>query len=110
MSPIHIGLFAGGAAVAGILAGLANNGILHKAAVAVTTQALACNEAVAAETQSIMDEAADNRAEAQRQAKIDAAVAEELAKYEDEIREKIAAKVDEEAAKAAEASAKKSAK
>lgn len=90
----RIGLFAGGMAVAAATAGLAASGMLHKAAVAVTTRAMAASDAVIAETQSITDAAADNRAEARRQAKIDAAVKEELEKLEPEIREKATADID----------------
>ena len=94
MSGHHICFLAIGAAAAGAVAGLATSGTLHKAAVAVTTGAMAAGDAVAAETQNIVDEATDNRAEARRQAKIDAAVAEELAKLEADIREKVTAKID----------------
>ena len=60
----HILLFAAGAAAAGFVAGLANNGVLHKAAATATSYAMAANDAVTAETQAIMDDAADMRAEA----------------------------------------------
>lgn len=94
MSAHHILLVAGGAVAAGAAAALGANGALHKAAVAVTEKAMQAGDAVAAETQSIVDEATDNRAEARRQAKIDAAVKEELAKLEGDIREKVTAKLD----------------
>lgn len=95
MSAVHHILFAaGGAAAASIVAGLGVNGALHKAAVAVTEKAMQLSDAVSAETQSIVDEATDNRAEARRQAKIDAAVAEELSKLEGDIRKKVAAEID----------------
>lgn len=95
MSAHHILLVAGGAVAAGAAAVLGANGLLHKAAVAVAERAMQASDAVSAETQSIVDEATDNRAEARRQAKIDAAVAEELAKLEDGIREKVTARIDE---------------
>ena len=94
----HILLFAAGAAAAGLAASLANNGALHKAAATVTSYAMAANDAVTAETQAIMDDAADMRAEARRQAKIDAAVAEELASLEEEIRAKVVKRIDKEGA------------
>ena len=99
MAGHHICLFAVGAAAAGVAAGLGANGILHKGAVKVAEGAMAASDAITAETQSIVDEANDNRAEARRQAKIDAAVAEELAKLEDDIRAKVTAKIDKEGAK-----------
>ena len=95
----HILLFAAGAAVAGVAAGLANNGILHKAAATVTSYAMAANDAVNAETQAIMDDANDMRAEARRKEKIDAAVKEELAALEEDIRAKVEKRIDKEGAK-----------
>lgn len=102
MSLHHHALFAlGGAALAGVAAGLASNGTLHRVAVAVTTAGMRVSDAVAAETQSIVDDANDVCAEARRQAKIDAAVAERLAALEGQIRAEVTAKVDAEAAGAA---------
>ena len=69
----HAWFAVAGAAAAGAVAGLANSGLLHKAAVAVTTAGIKVTDAVAAETQSIVDDANDATAEARRQAKIDAA-------------------------------------
>lgn len=89
-----------GAATAGAVAGLANSGLLHKAAVAVTTAGIKVTDAVAAETQSIVDDANDATAEARRQAKIDAAVAARLAALEGDIRAEVTAEVDSEGAEA----------
>lgn len=97
----HALIALGGAAVAGVVAGLSSNGTLHKAAVAVTTAGMRVSDAVSAETQSIVDDATDARAEARRQAKIDAAVAERLASLEDGIRAEVTAQVDAEAGGAA---------
>ncbi len=94
----HLVLFAAGAAVAGAAAKLASTGVLHKAAATVASAALAANDAVTAETQAIMDDAADMRAEARRQAKIDAAVKEEFAALEEEIRAKVTKRIDKEGA------------
>lgn len=94
----HALFAAGGAALAGLVAGLASNGSLHKAAVAVTTAGMRVSDAVTAETQSIVDDANDARAEARRQAKIDAAVSERLAALEDDIRAEVTAQLDAEAA------------
>lgn len=93
----HALIALGGAAVAGVVAGLSSNGTLHKAAVAVTTAGMRVSDAVSAETQSIVDDANDMRAEARRQAKIDAAVAERLAALEGDIRAEVTAQVDAEA-------------
>ena len=89
-----------GAAAAGAVAGLASTGVLHKAAVAVTTAGIKATDAVAAETQSIVDDANDVAAEARRQAKIDAAVADRMAAVEADIRAEVTAKVDAEGAEA----------
>ena len=66
------------AAAAGAVAGLANSGLLHKAAVATTCAGMKVADAVTAETQAVVDDANDVAAEARRQAKIDAAVADRL--------------------------------
>ena len=94
MSLAHGWIFAGGAAAAGAVAGLAASGILHKAAVGITTGAMTAADAVSKETQAIADDANDRRAEARRRAKIDAGVKEEIAKLEPDIREKVTARVD----------------
>ncbi|MDD5800288.1 MAG: DUF1490 domain-containing protein [Coriobacteriales bacterium] len=100
MAVHHFWLFAGGAAAAGAVAGLATSGILHKGAVAVTSGAMRVADAVGSETQSIVDDANDSVAEARRQAKIDAAVKERLAQAEQKIREEVTQKVDEEGVQA----------
>lgn len=94
----HILLFAAGAAAAGVAAGLASNGTLHKAAATVASYAMAANDAVNAESQAIMDDANDMRAEARRQEKINAAVKAELAELEGDIRAKIEKRLDKEGA------------
>ncbi len=96
----HFWIFAGGAAAAGIVAGLASNGILHKGAVAITTGCMKAADAVSAETQSIVDDANDNCAEARRQKKIDAAVKERLDALEADIRAEVTKQVDAEGAEA----------
>ena len=96
----HAWFAVAGAAAAGAVAGLANSGLLHKAAVAVTTAGIKATDAVAAETQSIVDDANDVAAEARRQAKIDAAVADRMAAVEADIRAEVTAKVDAEGAEA----------
>ena len=89
-----------GAAGAAAVAGLANCGALHKAAVAVTTAGIKVSDAVTSETQAIVDDANDACAEARRQAKIDGAVADRLAALEADIRAEVTAKVDAEGAEA----------
>ncbi|MCI6273457.1 MAG: DUF1490 domain-containing protein [Coriobacteriaceae bacterium] len=100
MSAHHFWLFAGGAAAAGAVAGLASSGLLHKAAVDVTTGCMRVGDAVSSEAQSIADDAADARADARRQAKIDAAVAERLQDLEPGIREEVTRQVDGEGTEA----------
>lgn len=94
MSAHHFWLFAGGAAAAGAIAGLASSGALHKGAVAVTSGAMRVADAVSSETQSIVDDANDNVAEARRNAKIDAAVKERVAEAEQKIRAEVTAQMD----------------
>lgn len=96
----HFWIFAGGAAAAGLVAGLASNGTLHKGAVAVTTGCMKAADAVTSETQSIVDDANDNRAEARRQKKIDSAVKERIDALEPDIRAEVTKLVDEEGAEA----------
>lgn len=96
----HLWLAATGAAVAGAIAGLAQNGTLHKGAVKVAEYGMRVGDAVSAATQSIADDASDARAEARRQARIDAAVAERLASLEAGIREEVTNRVDAEGPKA----------
>ncbi len=89
-----------GAAAAGAVAGLATSGVLHKGAVAVASCGMKVADAVTAETQSIVDDAADATAEARRQAKIDAAVKARLAAEEEKIRAEVTEQVDAEGAQA----------
>lgn len=84
----------GGAAVAGIVAGLAGSGKLRRAAVCTTATAMRVSDAVAAEAQSIVDDANDAMAEARREARIEAAVRERLAALEEEVRAEVTAEVD----------------
>ena len=92
---VHHALFAlGGAALAGTVAGLAQKGILHKGAVAVTSGVMACSDAITTETQNIIDDANDCRAESRRQAKINAAVQERLAALEEGIRAEETERID----------------
>ena len=88
-----------GAAAAGAVAGLANSGLLHKAAVATTCAGMKVADVVTAETQAVVDDANDV-AEARRQAKIDAAVADRLSALEADIRAEVTAKIDAEGAEA----------
>ena len=85
----HAWFAVAGAAAAGAVAGLANSGLLHKAAVAVTTAGIKVTDAVAAETQSIVDDANDATAVAAR-----------LAALEGDIRAEVTAEVDAEGAEA----------
>ena len=91
---------AAGAALAGVVAGLASNGTLHKAAVKATVCGLRVSDCVAAETQNVVDEANDVVAEARRESKIQAAVNARLAEMEEDIRKEVTKKIDAEGAQA----------
>jgi hypothetical protein len=93
-------LAASGAAIAGVVAGLASNGTLHKVAVKATACGLRVTDRVAAETQNVVDEANDVVAEARRESKIDAAVRARLAELEEGIRAEVTKQVDAEGAQA----------
>ena len=89
-----IGLFAGGV-IAGAVAKLfTESQTAHKAAVSGMAKVLEINDGVQKVTQDIMDEADDVRAEAARQRKIDAAVAQRMADLEQGIRDEVVAEVD----------------
>ena len=87
-------LFVGGAVAAGLVSAATKSPAVRSAAVSATAKVLDMNDAVQAGAQSLLDEAADVRAEAERQRKIDAAVAERMAKLEGDIREEVEAVVD----------------
>ncbi len=91
---------AAGAALAGVVAGFASNGTLHKAAVKATACGLRVSDCVAAETQNVVDEANDVVAEARREARIQAAVDARLAQLEEGIREEVIKQIDTEGAQA----------
>ena len=93
-------LAASGAAIAGVVAGLASNGTLHKVAVKATACGLRVTDRVAAETQNVVDEANDVVAEARRESKIDAEVRARLAELEEGIRAEVTKQVDAEGAQA----------
>ena len=93
-------LAASGAAIAGVVAGLASNGTLHKVAVKATACGLRVTDRGAAETQNVVDEANDVVAEARRESKIDAAVRARLAELEEGIRAEVTKQVDAEGAQA----------
>ena len=93
-------LAASGAAIAGVVAGLASNGTLHKVAVKATACGLRVTDRVAAETQNVVDEANHVVAEARRESKIDAAVRARLAELEEGIRAEVTKQVDAEGAQA----------
>lgn len=93
-------LAASGAAIAGVVAGLASNGTLHKVAVKATACGLRVTDRVAAETQNVVDEANDVVAEARRESKIDAAVRARIAELEEGIRAEVTKQVDAEGAQA----------
>ena len=89
-----IAFFFGGVAAAGALKIASGSSSLRKAAVNGVAMAMEVNDSIQSATQDLMDEADDVRAEAERQRKIDAAVAERLAALEEGIREEVTAQVD----------------
>ncbi len=91
--------FAGGMVAAGALKLASQSKTLRKAAVNATAIALDANDAIQEATQNLMDDADDLRAEAERQRKIDAAVAERMAEIEEGVREEVVAEVDGKPAK-----------
>lgn len=84
----------GGAAAAGIVGSLGKDGLVHRGAVKVASACLRAADKVSGVTQSIVDEAADINAEARRQARIDAAVAEKLSRLEEDVRAEVTAQID----------------
>ena len=91
--------FVGGAAVAGLVGVASKSAALRKVAVNATAKVLDANDAIQASTQSIMDEADDVRAEADRQRKIDAVVAERMRELEEGVREEVISEIDGKPAK-----------
>ncbi len=102
MSWAKFGIFAGGAAAAGVVAGIAQSKGFHDALVHITAGCMKAGDAVSSATQSIVDDATDLNAEARRKNKIDAEVAARLAELEKGVREDVTKQVDEAAAAAAE--------
>lgn len=80
-----------GAAACGVVAGLAQTGMLRKVAVKAMAEGLRVNDFVMAKTQSMVDEAQDVSAEARLQARIDAAVRERMGALEADIRKEVEA-------------------
>lgn len=94
MSWTKIGLFAGGVVAGAVVKLATETPLVRQAAVGTVAKVLEINDGVQKVTQDIMDEADDVRAEAVRQRKIDAAVAERMAELESGIREEVVAEVD----------------
>ncbi len=84
----------GGAAIAAVIGSLGKNGTVHRGAVKVAAAGMRATDKVTRVTQNIADEASDINAEARRQARIDAAVADRLAELEEGIRAEVTAQVD----------------
>ncbi|MGN0070324.1 MAG: DUF1490 domain-containing protein [Atopobiaceae bacterium] len=102
MSWAKFGIFAGGAATAGVVAGIVQSKSFHDALVHITAGCMKAGDAVSSATQSIVDDANDLNAEARRKNKIDAEVAARLAELEKGVRADVTKQVDEAAAAAAE--------
>ena len=90
----HIAYVALGAVAAAAARGASKSESLHDGVVRLAAAGLRAADAVTAATQTIADEAADINAEARRQARIDAAVAERLSQLEEGIRAEVTAQVD----------------
>ena len=78
-----------GVVATGVVAGLAQCGVLRKAAVKATVVGLQATDVCSRELQNIVDEAQDVSAEARREARIDACVRQRLAKLEPGIRSEV---------------------
>ena len=87
-------LFVGGMASAGILKMAAGSKTVRGFAVNVAAKALDANDAVREAAQNFIDDADDVRAEADRQRKIDAIVADRMAAIEEGIRKEVTAELD----------------
>ena len=90
----HVLCAAGGVALASVVGSLGKRGAVHTGAVKVAAAGMRVADKVTRVTRSIVDEAEDINAEARRQARIDAAVAERLAEVEEGIRAEVTAQVD----------------
>ncbi len=99
--------FAGGVVAAGLAKLASSSKTVRSAAVTATAKVLDANDAIQEATQNIMDDADDVRAEAERQRKIDAAVAERMAKLEEGIRDEVIAEIDGKPVKKTSSRAKK---
>lgn len=94
MSIPHALYAVGGVAIASVVGSLGKKGTVHKGAVKVAAAGMRAADRVTRVTQSIVDEAADINAEARRQARIDAAVADRISELEKDIRAEVTAQVD----------------
>lgn len=94
MSIPHVLYVVGGVAITSVVGSLDKRGTIHKGAVRVAAAGMRAADKVTHVTQSIVDEANDINAEARRQARIDAAVADRLAELEESIRAEVTARVD----------------
>ena len=99
----HVGIFVLGTAATTAASAVSKTEKFHNALVKCTAGAFKVRDKVTGFTQSVIDEASDINAEASRQAKIDAAVAERIAELEEGIRAEVTKKIDAEAAKEAKA-------
>lgn len=94
MSWGKVGLFAGGVAAALIVQAAGKSKKVRDTAVNGLAACMVANDNLQAGAQSIVDDASDLRAEAERERKIDAAVKQRLDELEAGIREEVVAKMD----------------
>lgn len=102
MSWGKVGLFAGGVAATLVVQAAGKSKKVRDAAVNGLAACMVANDDLQAGAQSIVDDASDLRAEAERERKIDAAVKQRLGELEEGVREDVIAKMDNAAEKDAE--------
>lgn len=102
MNWAKVGLFAGGVAATLVAQAAGKSKKVRQAAVNGLAACMVANDNLQAGAQSIVDDASDLRAEAERERQVDAAVQQRLGELEAGIREEVVAKMNGTAAKAAE--------
>ncbi len=102
MSWAKVGLFAGGIVATLVAQAAGKSKKVREAAVNGLASCMVANDNLQAGAQSIVDDASDLRAEAERERQIDAAVKQRLGELEAGIREEVVARMNGTAQKGAE--------
>ncbi|ACU94973.1 hypothetical protein Ccur_12950 [Cryptobacterium curtum DSM 15641] len=89
-----IGLFAGGMVASAVIQAASKSATVRKGVVKGVASAMAANDSLQTATQSIIDDAQDLRAEADRKRRIEAAVRQRMDEVEQEAREEATAQID----------------